>query len=117
MGIVELLPGDRIRPRVARDFTWLPHGPIRAYFMIMTNGLGDFLGSGFAEADETLEFAHGLVTKAALAQLRAEMQRLRERLAALHDDAAAAPLAERFGIGLLLAMRRWEPKGFKQLRR
>lgn len=33
MGLVELLPGDRIRPRVARDFDWSPDGPIRRYFM------------------------------------------------------------------------------------
>ena len=33
MGLIELLPGDRIRPRVARDFDWLPDGPIRRYFI------------------------------------------------------------------------------------
>jgi transcriptional regulator with XRE-family HTH domain len=115
MGIVELLPGDRIRPLVAPNFNWLPGGPIRAYFN--RSALGDFLDSGFTGNEESLEFTHGMLTKPALAQLLLDMQRLRERLVALHKESAHAPLAERTGIGLLLAMRQWEPRGFRQLRR
>lgn len=115
MGVIELLPGDRIRPLVARDFDWLPDGPIRRYFM--DHALGDFLGSEFSDADETLEFAQGLVTEPALAQLRQELRRLRARMAALHEESTAAPLEQRRGIGLMLALRRWEPESFKRLRR
>ena len=61
MGLIELLPGDRIRPRVARDFDWSPDGPIRRYFM--EHALDDFLDSDFSKAEETLEFAQGLVTE------------------------------------------------------
>jgi transcriptional regulator with XRE-family HTH domain len=114
MGVIELLPGDRIRPLVARDFDWLPDGPIRRYFM--EHALGDFLGSEFSEAEETLEFAQGLLTEPALAQLRQELRRLRARMAALHEESTAAPLAQRRGIGLMLALRRWEPTSFKRLR-
>jgi len=32
MGVIALLPGDRIRLRIARDFDWLPNGPIRQFF-------------------------------------------------------------------------------------
>ncbi len=115
MGLIELLPGDRIRPRVARDFDWLPDGPIHRYFM--EHALGDFLDSDFNQAEETLEFAQGLVTEAALAQLRLELRRLRARMAALHEESMAAPLAQRRGIGVVLALRRWEPEGFKRMRR
>jgi len=115
MGIIELLPGDRIRPRVARDFDWLPDGPIRRYFS--ERALGDFLGSRFNEANEALEFAQGLLTDPALAQLRVELRKLRSRMAALHEESASAPLEQRRGIGLMLAMRRWEPESFKRLRR
>lgn len=115
MGVIELLPGDRVRPRVARDFDWLPNGPIRRYFM--EHALGDFLGSRFSEAHETLEFAQGLVTESGLAQLRQELRRLRARMAVLHEESTAAPLEQRRGIGLMLAVRRWEPKAFKRLRR
>ena len=115
MSVIELLPGDRIRPLVARDFDWLPNGPIRRYFI--EHALGDFLGSGFSEPEETLEFAQGLVTEPALTQLRQELRRLRGRMAAFHEESTAAPLEQRRGIGLMLALRRWEPEGFKRLRR
>ncbi len=115
MGLIELLPGDRIRPRVARDFDWSPDGPIRRYFM--EHALDDFLDSDFSQAEETLEFAQGMVTESSLAQLRLELRRLRVRMAALHEESMAAPLEQRRGIGLVLALRRWEPSGFKRLRR
>jgi transcriptional regulator with XRE-family HTH domain len=115
MGLIELLPGDRIRPRVARDFDWLPDGPIRRYFM--DRALGDFLGSDFSQPDEALEFAQGLLTESALSQLRLELRKVRARMASLHDESTAAPLEQRRGIGLMLALRRWEPESFKRLRR
>ena len=79
--------------------------------------LNDFLGSPFSERDETLEFAQGLVTESDLAQLRQELRRLRARMAALHEESTAAPLEQRRGIGMMLALRRWEPVEFKRLRR
>lgn len=115
MDVIELLPGNRIRLRVARDFDWLPKGPIQRFFL--QQGMGDFIASKFDREDESMEFAHGMLTAPALAQLQLELRRLRVRLAALHEESAAAPLSQRRGTGLLLAMREWEPEGFRQLRR
>jgi transcriptional regulator with XRE-family HTH domain len=115
MGVIDLLPGDRIRLRVARDFDWLPNGPIRQFFM--GQGLADFLGSSFGEPAQLLEFAHGMLTPAAQLEFRAELRRVRAKLAALHAESATAPLAERKGTGVLLAMREWEPLAFVKLRR
>ena len=53
----------------------------------------------------------------ALEQLQPELRRLRSKLAALHEESAAAPLNQKCGTRLLLAMREWEPTGFTQLRR
>lgn len=115
MGLIALLPGDRIRLRVRRDFHWLADGPIRAYFM--KEGLNDFLDCSFDGTAQTLEFAHAMLTAPAMEQLRQELQRLRARLALLHEESASAPLAQRHGVGLLLAAREWEPAGFAALRR
>lgn len=113
--IVDLLPGNRIRINVARDFDWLPHGPIRHYFR--DHGQGDFLDGPFDNQDETLAFVHGMYTDHALAQLLGELRKLRQRFAELHDESLSAPLSKRHGIGLMLAARRWEPLAFTQLRR
>ena len=47
----------------------------------------------------------------------AELRRLRTRFSALHDEGVAVPMAQRHGVGLLLALREWEPEAFSSLRR
>lgn len=81
----------------------------------MEHALDDFLDSDSSQTEETLEFAQGLVTEAALAQLRLELGRLRARMAALHEESMAAPLEQRRGIGVVLALQRWDPEGFKRM--
>jgi transcriptional regulator with XRE-family HTH domain len=113
--LIALMPGNRIRLNVARDFDWLPDGPIRSYFR--TQGLADFLDGTFDRPDETLAFTHGMLTESALAAMQVELRRLRARFAELHDESLASPLPKRRGSGLLLALREWEPAGFTSLRR
>lgn len=113
--LIALMPGNRIRLNVARDFDWTPEGPINRYFR--AQGLADFLDSRFERHDETLAFAHGMLTESALAAMQTEMRRLRARFAELHDESLASPLAKRRGSGLLLGLREWEPAGFTALRR
>jgi transcriptional regulator with XRE-family HTH domain len=113
--LIALMPGNRIRVNVARDFEWLPDGPIRQYFR--AEGLGDFLDSRFELPDEALSFTHAMLTESALARIQAELRQLRARFAELHQESLAAPLAKRRGCGLLLALREWEPSAFTALRR
>ncbi len=115
MGIIELLPGDRIRRRAKRDFEWIPDGPIRNFFS--KQGLNDFLQGPFDPEDESLDFAHGMLTRAAQAELKLELRRLRSKLVTLHEQSIPAPLSEKDGTGLLLAIRQWEPLAFRRLRR
>lgn len=115
MNVVALLPGDRIRVRVARDFDWLPGGPIRRYFH--AHALGDFLDSRFDGEGETMTFSQGMLTEAASAELELELRRLRSKAAALHAESSSAPLAQKRGTSLLIAKRMWEPAGFQALRR
>ncbi len=115
LGVLDLLPGNRIRINVSRDFDWLPAGPIRQYFQ--ARGQGDFLTSAFGGENETLAFVHGMLTDQAATQMLEELRRLRQRLAMLHEESLAAPLGKRHGFGLLLAMRTWEPPDFAKLRR
>lgn len=113
--VIDLLPGNRIRINVSRDFDWLPYGPIKQYFQ--DRGQGDFLKSKFAQEDEAMAFVHGMFTEQALAKMLDELLRLRQKFAELHEESLSAPLSKRRGIGLLLAMRGWEPVDFTKLRR
>ena len=113
--LIHLLPGNRIRLNVARDFDWLPHGPIRRYFI--AQGLTDFLHSDFAAADEMMAFSHGMLTEAAIDKLQAEIRKLRQKFAELHEESLQSPLSKRRGTGLILAMREWELQAFTARRR
>jgi transcriptional regulator with XRE-family HTH domain len=115
LGLIELLPGDRIRRRAKRDFEWIPDGPIRAFFA--KQGLNDFLQGPFNRQEESLDFANGMLTRAAQAELRMELRRLRSKLVMLHEQSIPASLSEKDGIGLLLAIRQWEPPAFRRMRR
>jgi transcriptional regulator with XRE-family HTH domain len=115
MALIELLPGDRARRRVRRDFEWRPDGPIKRFFR--EQGLSDFLRDPFSQSDESLEFAHGMLTTEAREELLTEMRRLRRTLARLHEDSEARPLNEKRGVGLLLGTRGWELPVFSRLRR
>lgn len=115
LGLITLLPGNRIRLNVARDFDWLTDGPIRQYFR--KQGMPEFIGGGFDGSGESLDFAHGMLTESARARLQDELRQLRARFAQLHEESLAAPLAQRRGSGLLLALREWEPAAFAALRR
>jgi transcriptional regulator with XRE-family HTH domain len=114
LGLIELLPGDRIRRRAKRDFDWIPDGPIRQFFS--KQGLNDFLEGPFNRQEESLDFANGMLTRAAQAELKLELRRLRSKLVALHEQSIPAPLSEKDGIGLLLAIRQWEPMAFRRIR-
>ncbi|NTV96793.1 MAG: helix-turn-helix transcriptional regulator [Thiobacillus sp.] len=113
--LIDLLPNNRIRIVVARDFDWLPDGPIRHYFR--ARGQADFLACAFTRTDEAMLFAHGMLTESGAKQLRAELDKLRRKFAELHDEALASPFGQRQGTGLMMAARPWEPPDFAALRR
>jgi len=112
--LIVLLPGNRIRLNVARDFDWQPRGPIRTYFL--SQGLGDFLKSDFSGSDEVMAFSHAMLTEPALAKMQAEIRKLRQKFAELHEESLSSPLTKRRGTGMLLAMREWELAAFTCLR-
>jgi len=113
--LIQLLPGNRIRLNVARDFDWRPKGPIRSFFQ--NQGLNDFLSSDFAHDDEAMAFSHAMLTESAAAKMLSEIRKLRQKLAELHEESLTAPLSKRRGTGLLLALREWEIPAFTALRR
>lgn len=115
MRLIDLLPNNRIRVNVTRDFDWLPDGPISHFFA--SRGRDDFLSSPFDTDDESVFFVHGMLTSEARRQFIAQLQKLRMQFASLHNESLQAPIGERHGTAMLLAMREWEPPDFVRLRR
>lgn len=115
MRLIDLLPGNRIRINVTRDFDWLPGGPIEGYFAC--HGRDDFLSGAFDGNDESIFFVHGMLTPEARKQFTAQLRKLRRQFASLHDESQHTAIGERHGTAMLLALREWEPPAFHELRR
>jgi hypothetical protein len=113
--IIELQPGNRIRPLISRTFSWRPDGPIQRYFRARVEA--EYLGSRFERPDELFLFVSGMLSRRASAELIAKLKDVAREFAELHREDVTLPLAERHGTSLLLATRPWEPRAFRQLRR
>ena len=113
--LIALLPENRVRLKVARDFSWLPDGPIQRYFRERVQT--DFLDAHFQYAGEMLRFQYAMLTPAANQRFQQRLLRLVQEFAELHQDCVDAPVQERYGTSLLVAMRPWELAAFDALRR
>ncbi|MES2150169.1 MAG: helix-turn-helix transcriptional regulator [Pseudomonadota bacterium] len=115
LGLIHLMPGNRVKLRIARDFGWLADGPIQGFFRASIQT--DFLDARFERGGELLRFQHAMLTPEANQRFQQRLQRLLSDFAELHEESAAAPEAIRYGTSVLVALRPWEPAGFEALRR
>jgi transcriptional regulator with XRE-family HTH domain len=106
IGIIELLPNNRMRLKIARTFAWIPNGPIQQTFK---NHAQEFFDSAFAGAGETMLLLNGRLSRTAQLALVDRLKRVAREFSAQHIDDATLPLAERPPISLLLACRPWTP--------
>lgn len=115
IGIIELRPLNRYRLKLAKTFSWRPHGPVMEYFR--EHALLDYFGGGFDGPGEGLLLVHGSIGKALAPAFMERMQRVAQDFAQQHLTDQKLPEAEREGYTLLLAARRWELAGFASMRR
>ncbi len=114
LGIIELLPGNRVKLLIDDDFTWLPHGPIERFFQRQIQQ--QFLDADFAGDLELRQFQFGLVSEHACDIMRRKLRELAREFTELHRADQALPLERRFSVGLLTAMRPWEFSMFEPLK-
>jgi transcriptional regulator with XRE-family HTH domain len=113
--IIELSPGNRIRPLISRTFSWRPDGPIQRYFRSRVEA--EFLGGKFDRPGELFLFVSGMLSRQSAAELIVRLRETAREFAELHRDDLILPISQRHGTSLLLAVRPWEPRAFRALRR
>ena len=115
IGLIELLPARRIRLRVARNFAWLPGGPIHRYFVDRLQG--EFLAGAFDPDRDLHRFAWGMLSDQSAAALRAKIAELMDVFdEQTRRDEVRADVSPSASC-LLVALRGWEPAAFETLRR
>ncbi|MDD3484431.1 helix-turn-helix transcriptional regulator [Azovibrio restrictus] len=115
LGLIELMPGNRIRLRVSPRFTWRPNGPIQRYFI--SHLLEEFLASPFCNADEKLMFLPGMLSRSSSEVVRKKLEKLAAEFAELNQEDRQLPYVQRHGYSLLIALRPWRADVFDRLSR
>jgi len=113
--IIELQPGDRIKPLLSRTFSWLPDGPVQRHFRAHIEA--EYLNWPFDGPGELLLFVNGFLSRASMTEVIARLRRVAAEFAEIHNNDLSLPLQVRNGASLLLAVRPWEPRAFRALRR
>ena len=115
MGVIELLPGNRIRLLIARNFAWLPDGPIHRYFVEHIQG--DLLAGPFGPDRDLHRFAWGMLSAESAAQLRVRLAEAMDEFDELTRSDEVRADAAATGTCLLVALREWEPNAFRAMHR
>ena len=115
VGFIRLLPNNRIRLMVSRDFTWLPDGPIQRFFK--QHAHSDFFRSSFDRTDEHMVAVNGMLSRASSAVIIERLKRTAREFSELHNNDLKLPPSERSAMSLLVAIRHWELQAFVDLRR
>lgn len=115
MGIIELLPGNRIRLLVTRNFAWLPDGPIHRYFVKHVQG--DLLAGAFQTDRDLHRFSWGMLSAQSASVLQGRLAELMDEFDDLTRGDEVRADAAATGTCLLVALREWEPTAFRSMRR
>jgi len=110
LNIIDLLPGNKIKLRIAEDFHWQPYGPIERFYEKEIQG--QFLKSGFNQSPDLRLFLSGLLSEHSQQIINKKLQSLAHEFTQLHRQDCELPLQQRRSIGLLLATREWEFSAF-----
>jgi DNA-binding Xre family transcriptional regulator len=105
LGLIDLLPGEQVRLKVAREVVWRNPGPVRQrYAMVAT---GEFLRHDFAERQALLRLEVKELGEASLALLRRKLEQLAAEFNELAERDAGLPARQRRSVGMLVALRPW----------
>ena len=113
--IIHLLPGNRVRMRLSRTFSWRRNGPIQKLFESKMQS--EFFQSRFNGPSELRLVLNGMISEHSLAQIHDRLRRLalefedhvREDRGSVQPDAMLSTM--------VLAVRPWAMQLFQDLRR
>lgn len=113
--MIDLLPKNRIKLRVAPNFKWREDGPIQRFFM--TKLLSDFFSSRFAHEDECLIVLNGMLSESSNAVFQRKLVALAREFDELNTADTGLPFKERHGTSAVLALRPWNYGLFQRFRK
>lgn len=112
LGMIVLLPKNRVKLLTAHNFRWRKNGPVQSFFR--QNIQNDFFQSDFDQRGEALTFLTGMLSKEAHREFQKKLDEFAKDFDRLCKSDAKKPLQERLGYGVVLAIRPWKLSFFKK---
>ncbi len=113
--LLELQSNNRIRLLLSPHFMLRRNGPIQRF---LTSRLhDDFLNSSFKHRGESFLLLSGTLTMESRVALIKKMERLAQEFNEFNQDDHSAPLEQRTGCSMFLAIRPWRPDVYEKMRR
>ena len=115
LGIIDLLPGNRIKVRLAHNFSWRKGGPIQRFFESRVQE--HFFKSSFLGPGELRITLQGALSARSNELLQQRMRKLAEEFDSLVGEDRSLDHSMRDGMTMVMAIRPWELALFTELRR
>ncbi|MBU3001839.1 helix-turn-helix domain-containing protein [Paraglaciecola arctica] len=113
--IIELLPNNHFKSLIAQDFRWIPGGPLEKF--MEQEVMVKFMAPKQNEKWLFRFYLRGRYSQSSIEIIQRKLNQLTKEAAVLNQEDADLPLNKRQHIGLLMAMRPWEPSLFENMRK
>jgi len=113
--IIDLLPNNHFKSLIAQDFRWIPGGPLEKF--MEQEVMVKFMAPKQNEPWHFRFYLRGRYSQSSVEIIQRKLNQLTKEAAVLNQEDADLPLNKRQHIGLLMAMRPWEPSLFEKMRR
>ncbi len=113
--LIELLPFNKVKLLTANNFSWQKNGPVQKFFEEQV--LTDFFKDKFTEPNAKLVFLTGTFSESSIEKIKDLMDSLAITINELMQQDLKLPLEKRFGVGTVLAVRKWELALISKLRK
>jgi len=113
--LIQLLPNNDYKLLIAQDFRWIKNGPLEKF--MEKEVLNRFMASKFDDEDSFRFYLRGRYSQASIDIIKRKLNQITKDAAVLNIEDSSLPLDKRKHMGMLFAMRPWEPSLFEQFRR
>lgn len=109
--LIDLLPGNRIKLKVAANFGWIENGPIQQFFQQRI--AAEYFSSRFQGEDERLIVLNGMLSASSNQAFQRRMQRLAREFEEFNREDVNQAFDNRHGATVIIALRGWRYGLFK----
>lgn len=113
--IISLLPNNHYKILIAQDFRWIPKGPLEKF--MEQEVMVKFMAPKKDEEWNFRLYIRGRYSQSSIETIERKLNQLTKEASELNQEDASLPLSKRQHMGILMAMRPWEPSLFEKMRR